>query len=133
MDAYVYQAALLCEDCAHGVMNATVTGYWPDCTCGREANEHTYPDDHHRAPQRHGCREYAPDESTYDSDDFPKGPYPDGGGWADSPQACDQCMIPLDNPIIPIGDPTIGAIGTVITDADVQAAIERGHPPGAPH
>jgi len=28
------------------------------------------------------------DERSYDSDEFPKGPYPDGGGEADCPQHC---------------------------------------------
>ena len=28
------------------------------------------------------------DEASYDSDDYPKGPYPDGGGEADCPQHC---------------------------------------------
>lgn len=29
-------------------------------------------------------------EDTGDSDDFPQGPYPDGGGEADTPQHCDD-------------------------------------------
>jgi len=34
-------------------------------------------------------------EDTGDSDDFPQGPFPDGGGEADTPQHCDsgaQCL-----------------------------------------
>lgn len=38
------------------------------------------------------CRELSPfapdDERTYDSDEFPKGPYCRGGGEADCPQHC---------------------------------------------
>lgn len=36
---------------------------------------------------------------TGDSDDFPQGPYPDGGGEADTPQHCDQCGEFLENPL----------------------------------
>ncbi len=38
-------------------------------------------------------------ESTWDSDDYPKGPYGDGGGEADSPQYCGQCQLFLENPL----------------------------------
>jgi hypothetical protein len=36
-------------------------------------------------------------EDTYDSDDYPKGPFPDGGGEADSPQHCGDCGVFLEN------------------------------------
>jgi hypothetical protein len=36
---------------------------------------------------------------TGDSDAYPQGPYPDGGGEADNPQHCDQCGIFLQNPL----------------------------------
>lgn len=39
------------------------------------------------------------DESTFDSDAYPKGPYGDGGGEADCPQHCDDCDVFLDNPL----------------------------------
>lgn len=39
------------------------------------------------------------DETTYDSDDYPKGPYPDGGGEADCPQHCAACGEHLENPL----------------------------------
>ena len=32
-----------------------------------------------------------PDASCFDSGDYPAGPYPDGGGEADSPQHCASC------------------------------------------
>ena len=35
----------------------------------------------------------------YDSDDYPCGPYPDGGGEADSPQHCAECGEALENPL----------------------------------
>jgi hypothetical protein len=62
MDAYIYQADVFCEDCGAKIRN--------ELTAAGEAPED--PDDEH----------------TYDSDDFPKGPYPDGGGEADSPKHC---------------------------------------------
>jgi hypothetical protein len=43
------------------------------------------------------------DESSYDSDAYPKGPYPDGGGEADTPQHCDACGTFLENPLTPDG------------------------------
>lgn len=73
MEAYIYQAALLCEDCGITTRRSII-----------EADN--APDD-------------PSDESTYDSDDFPKGPYADGGGEADCPQHCDQCGVFLENPL----------------------------------
>ena len=57
MDAYVFQAALYCEDCGRALAQ----------------------DLHQRGV-----------EDTGDSDDFPQGPYSDGGGEADTPQHCDN-------------------------------------------
>jgi hypothetical protein len=37
------------------------------------------------------------DESSYDSDEFPKGPFADGGGESDTPQHCDSCHVFLEN------------------------------------
>ena len=55
MDAYMFRAALLCTDCAEIAKIER--------------------------------KEYAPidpsDESSFDSDYYPKGPYPNGGGEAD--------------------------------------------------
>src|SRR3990167_9275669 len=39
------------------------------------------------------------DQSTYDSDFYPKGPFPDGGGEADSFQHCNKCELFLENPL----------------------------------
>lgn len=44
------------------------------------------------------------DETTYDSDHYPKGPYGDGGGEADSPQHCASCSAPLGNPLTQAGE-----------------------------
>ena len=60
--AYVYKADLLCEDCGEKIRaELTKAGKAP----ANPNNEH-----------------------SYDSDDFPKGPYPDGGGEDDTPQHC---------------------------------------------
>ena len=64
MDVHIYQAALLCEDCGKAKR--------------RELRKRGFAP---RSPNN---------ESTYDSDDYPKGPYLDGGGEADSPQHCDN-------------------------------------------
>lgn len=42
-------------------------------------------------------------ESTYDSDDFPKGPYQNGGGEADTPQNCADTGLFLENPLTQAG------------------------------
>ena len=64
MKAYVYRAALLCEDCANTVK-----------------------------------LERSAFASSEDSNEYPQGPYGDGGGEADSPQHCDHCQIFLENPL----------------------------------
>jgi len=68
---YVFQASLLCEECAADVRQ--------DVPFPRGAD-----------PE---------DEATWDSDEWPKGPYPDGGGESDSPQHCDCCGLFLCNPL----------------------------------
>ena len=65
MRTYIYQAALYCETCGKKI-------------CDSLRDEKKAPEDEL-------------DESSYDSDDFPKGPYADGGGEADTPQHCDAC------------------------------------------
>lgn len=64
MNAYVYQAAFLCEPCAEQLADVL-----------------------------------PPTADRSDSDSFPQGPYPDGGGEADSPQHCDHCGLFLENPL----------------------------------
>lgn len=73
MRVYMYAAALLCEK--HGLEireDKRLAG---------------------RAPKDPA------DESSYDSDDYPKGPYENGGGEADTPQHCDACGVFLQNPL----------------------------------
>jgi hypothetical protein len=75
MNAYVYQAELICEPCGDKVK--------------------TRLDSLGQTPVD------ADDEHTFDSDDYPKGPYPDGGGEADSPNHCGICHVALGNSVIP--------------------------------
>ena len=74
MLAYVFQAALLCEECARKRINVLLAG---------------------------SSRELA---DTGDSDAFPQGPYADGGGEADAPNHCDHCRVFLENPLTSDGE-----------------------------
>lgn len=69
MDAYIYQAAFLCEDCAPSII--------------RKAAE---------------CK-HMEGFDVEDSNWCPQGPYTDGGGEADTPQHCDHCNEFLRNPL----------------------------------
>lgn len=69
MDAYVYKAALLCADCAQARIIQVEE---------MAVKPRGYPSD---------------------SDAYPQGPYPQGGGEADSPQHCDDCSLFLENPL----------------------------------
>lgn len=62
MRAYIYCADIYCEDCGKAIRKQL-----------RAAGN---------AP------EYPRDEYTYDSDEYPKGPFSDGGGESDCPQHC---------------------------------------------
>jgi hypothetical protein len=64
MNVYMYKAALYCEDCGKAIRQQL--------------------DRAEKTPDN------VNDESSYDSDDYPKGPYPNGGGEADCPQHCDN-------------------------------------------
>lgn len=72
-DAYVYDAELICPECADKVKDKLPAPEDPDA------------------------------EETFDSDDYPKGPYADGGGEADTPQHCGMCGMFLGNPLTPTG------------------------------
>jgi hypothetical protein len=62
MNVYIYAADIYCEECGAAIRDQ-ITG------------EGHAPAD-------------IDDETSYDSDEFPKGPYKDGGGKADCPQHC---------------------------------------------
>ena len=85
MDVFVYQAALWCEDCIKEILikrHQAPKNLSPADTLANVLRLHDYES-----------------ESDYDSDDLPKGPYPDGGGDADTPQHCDGCGLFLENPL----------------------------------
>ena len=69
MYVYVYRSDFLCDRCGESVRQAI--------PCPGNPN----------------------DEYSYDSDDWPKGPFPNGGGEADCPQHCSRCEIFLENPL----------------------------------
>jgi hypothetical protein len=75
MTAYIFQAALYCEECGDAIRERLIA----------EGKAPENPDD----------------EYGYDSGDFPKGPFGDGGGEADVPQHCDnrECLLFLENPL----------------------------------
>jgi uncharacterized Zn finger protein len=78
MKAYAYQAALHCESCGLTICAQL------DAEGKRPAN--------------------VSDEYSFDSDDYPKGPFADGGGESDSPSHCDTCGKFLENPLTRDGE-----------------------------
>jgi hypothetical protein len=92
MDAYTYRAALWCGPC---VVQTLVEE--------RRAAPPALDMEPARALEQIVSANGFTSESDYDSDDLPKGPYPDGGGEADTPQHCDGCGLFLRNPLTPDG------------------------------
>jgi hypothetical protein len=88
MDAYVYHAALWCGPCM--IRRLVEEKKASPGALGMEPTE---------ALQQILSSNGFTDESDYDSDDLPKGPYPNSGGEADSPQHCDHCGTFLRNPL----------------------------------
>ena len=78
MDVYIYRAALYCADCGEEIRAGLVA-------LGKAPED---PDN----------------ERTYDSGDYPKGPFGDGGGEADTPSHCDGCGVFLENPLTSYGE-----------------------------
>jgi hypothetical protein len=73
MNVYIYAADTYCEGCGQAIRDRlTAEGHDPA---------------------------KSEDEHTYDSDDFPKGPYADGGGEADGMHHCGACGVCLGNPL----------------------------------
>jgi len=77
-EAYVYKADLICKECGDKV-KAELTAQG-------------------KAPADPS------NERSFDSDQFPKGPYPEGGGEADSPHHCGMCEKFLANPLTSDGE-----------------------------
>jgi hypothetical protein len=78
MDVFIFQAALLCTDCGE----AYKSGNFPPAIVADAI--------------------LAGEE--YSSDQWPAGPYSNGGGEADTPQHCDHCQVFLDNPLTGDGE-----------------------------
>ena len=88
-DVYMFQGALLCEDCGRDVQdNLRKKG---------------------KAPEDEG------DEESFDSDDFPKGPFGDGGGEADSIHHCDSNESCLNAIKLPCGSKIGAWLGNDLT------------------
>lgn len=104
MNIFIFAAECYCEECGNAIRQ-------------RIASE--------------GKAPASPDnERSYDSDQFPKGPYEDGGGEADSPQHCGsgpKCLNALD-----IGGTKVGCwLGNPLTASGVHYVIDYlRHDPG---
>jgi ribosomal protein L37AE/L43A len=120
VDAYIYNADIYCEQCGEEIreriLNERSLEQCPTCKqdlCHIEID----------GEDVFGCVKcqkeisrgdaYIPfdinDESSFDSDEFPKGPYGDGGGESDSPQHCgsgEACINGIDLE----SDPSNGAV-----------------------
>ena len=96
MNAYVYRAALYCEDCTAEIKEQLHSA-------GVE-------------PSQDDALAY----QNYDSDDYPHGPFPNGGGEADSPQHCDECHVFLENALTIEGERWTG---DALTDDDGEPAV----------
>lgn len=98
MDCYAYKAALWCADCGEKLREElTAQG---------------------KAPADQD------DEASYDSDDFPKGPYATDSNEADCPHYCDGCGAFLENPLTGDGE-------RYVREAIEKALIEGKRPDAA--
>jgi hypothetical protein len=93
-DVYVFQAALYCEDCGNAIQDTI-----------RKEGE---------APENED------DEESFDSDDFPKGPYGNGGGEADSVHHCDSHEKCLNAIKLPCGSKVGAWLGNPLTHDGVD-------------
>lgn len=109
MRVYVYQGALLCA------------------ACGERERARRLPHMIESAFNL-GVTFDPADESSYDSDDYPKGPYENGGGEADAPQHCDHCGTFLENPLTPDGVAYVrGAIADYIRSGGMDHGNRTGN------
>ena len=89
-DVYMFQGALYCEDCGEDIR-------------ARLRKEGKAPEDED-------------DEESFDSDDFPKGPFGDGGGEADTIHHCDSNESCLNAIELPCGSKIGAWLGNDLTD-----------------
>jgi len=108
MDVYIYQADIYCEDCGKAI-----------CEDLKKSGE---------VPEDLDC---------YDSSEYPKGPYSDGGGEADSPQhcgCCEECINAIEIGGIKIGcwlENDLTEEGIRYVKDLVEEAIEQGQYEGS--
>ena len=88
MNSYMYAADLYCEECARKLMSTLAVPVGADLD----------------------------DETTFDSDEYPKGPFADGGGESDCPQMCAGCHCALGNAL------TAEGVDYVLTALEREAA-----------
>ena len=63
---------------------------------------------------------------TGDSDDYPQGPYSDGGGEADTPQHCGDCGVFLGNELTGDGEDYVtAAIREAYSEAEAGLPLNR--------
>lgn len=96
MNAFIYCADLFCPDCVAAIKrDLDSQGLKPEDTR---------------------------DECSFDSDDYPKGPFSNGGGESDSPAHCGACGVPLENDLTSDGvEYVLGAIRE-----SLEEAVEKG-------
>jgi len=104
MDAYIYSADMYCSSCGEKIRE--------DIDAERKEK---------------GLPPIDRDDDTQtDSDDYPKGPYSDGGGESDSPQHCGSCDEFLENDLTSEG---MNSLHEMIIDAlhtgNVQGCIKQ--------
>ena len=66
------------------------------------------------------CRERGIDDDG-DSNTYPQGPFPNGGGEADCPQHCGSCHAFLENPLTGDGDDYV--LSAIADDPDCENAV----------
>lgn len=93
MDVFIYCADIYCEKCGQAIRDQL------DAENAHNADDY----------KRDYGQDYDPPnaetpETEYDSDEYPKGPFPDGGGEADCPQHCGNCRVFLENPLTSEGE-----------------------------
>lgn len=100
MKAYIYQADLHCEECTEKIKRKLAgTDKVPHYPSKAEIKARLTTADY---PARRYFLQSQLDRLTpdsFDSDDYPKGPYLDGGGESDRPQHCGTCSLFLENPL----------------------------------
>lgn len=98
MGTYIYRADIYCKECGEAIQ----------AKLSKEGKAPSFP---HL-------------ESTFDSDEYPKGPYPDGGGEADTPHHCGnahRCLNPLE---LSDGQKVGRWLGNPLTKAGVEYVRE---------